>query len=135
MGFFEVMAKCGHVGVGRYYRATFYVQAENGKAAAALVRTLPRVKHDHKDAIIAVTKVDYAVFQEGNTEHHADSYFNCRNKQEQSLFLAKIEENIHYETDIDKGERRDSSDRRAKRKAMHRYYRKMDKYSIYKIGA
>jgi hypothetical protein len=135
MGFFEVTAKCGHVGRGRYYQGLFYIRAEDGKTAAAIVRMLPRVKHHRKNAIIAVAKVDYKVFQEGNAARRVNSYFNCRNKQEQRLFLAKIEEDIHYEEDVDIGERHISSDRQAKRKAMLRYYRKMDKYSIYKMGA
>jgi hypothetical protein len=135
MGFFEVTAKCGHVGKGQYYKAKFYVKAENGKEAAAFVRTLPRVKHDHKDAIIAVGKVDYTAFKEGNTAKRLNPYFNCCNKQEQELFLTKIEGDIHYETDAGKSERYISSDRRAKRKAVLRYYRKMDKYSVYNIGA
>jgi hypothetical protein len=128
MGFFEVTAKCGHVGRRRYYRGLFYVRAENGREAAAFVRMSPRVKHDRKDAIIAVAKVDYAVFKKGYAAHRQNPYFGCHSKQEMNLILAKIVEDIHNEADIDNGEIYESSDRQAKRNAILRYYRKMDKY-------
>ncbi|MDR0312345.1 MAG: hypothetical protein LBI14_01980 [Treponema sp.] len=135
MGFYEVTAKCGHVGKGRYYQGLFYVQAENGKTAAAIVRNLPRVKHDRKDAIIAVAKVDFAVFMKGIVAHQLNPYFDCHNKQEQDLILSNIAEFIYSETDIDYDERRLSSDRQAKIHALLRYYRKMDKYYSFNIGA
>jgi hypothetical protein len=135
MEFFEVAAKCGHVGRGRYYQGLFYVRAENGKAAAAIVRMMPRVKHNRKDAIIAVTRVDYAVYKKGNAAHRRNPYFDCHNIQEQLLILAKLTRDIHSETDIIEDERHISSDRQAKRKALLRYYRKMDKYYRYNIGA
>jgi hypothetical protein len=135
MEFFEVKAKCGHVGKGRYYQGLFYVLAENAKAAAAYVRRKPRVKHDHKDAIIAVTKVDYEVYKKGNAAHHQNPYFDCCNKQEQEEVFARIAEDIQCETNIDKDEKHASSDRQAKRNLMLRYYRKMDKYYRRNIGA
>jgi hypothetical protein len=135
MGFFEVTAKCGHVGRKRYYRGLFYVQAENGRAAAAIVRIMPRVKHNHKDAILAVTKVDYAIYRKGNAAHRRNPYFDCHNTQEQLLILAKLTRDIHSETDIIEDERHISSDRQAKRNAMLRYYRKMDKYRRQNIRA
>jgi hypothetical protein len=130
MGFFEVTAKCGHVGRGRYYQGLFYVQAENGKAAAAIVRMMPRVKHNHKDAIIAVTKISHAAYKKGAAVQRKNPYFDCRNNQEQLLVLAIIAEDIHCETYNGNSKRRRHkfSDRRAKCNALLRYYRKMDKY-------
>jgi hypothetical protein len=138
MEFFEVAAKCGHVGKKRYYRGLFYVRAENGKAAAAIVRMMPRVKHNRKDAIIAVTKINYAVYKKGNAAHHQNPYFDCHNNQEMQLVFAEIAEDIYYETyeiNINKCKSHNISDRKAKRNAMLRYYRKMDKYYGHNIGA
>jgi hypothetical protein len=135
MNFFEVTAKCGHVGRRRYYRGLFYIRAENAKAAAAIVRMMPRVKHDRKDAIIAVTEVDYEEYKKGSAAHRQNPYFDCHSNQEQSMVLAKIAKDIHSEVDIDKDERPIYTDRQAKRKALLRYYRKMDKYYRHSIGA
>ena len=52
MGMYEVCAKCGHVGRYNYVDKIFAVKASSGKEAAAKVRNFPRVKHDHKDAIL-----------------------------------------------------------------------------------
>jgi hypothetical protein len=134
MGFYEVTAKCGHVGKRRYYRGLFYVRAEDGRSAAAIVRMLPRVKHNRKDAIIAVVEVDYVAYKKGNATHRLNPYFCCRSNQEMRLILAKIEEDIYCETEINSEEEHILSDRLAKRIALLRYYRKMDKY-YHDIGA
>ena len=127
MRFFEVAAKCGHVGISRYYRGLFYIQAENGKAAAAIVRMKPRVKHDRKDAILAVTKIDYQAFKAGRAAHRLNPYFNCCNSQDQKFFLAEIANDIHAEEDFEEHSSRRDSGRLAKRK--------MDKYNNFNIGA
>ncbi|MGN1372736.1 MAG: hypothetical protein ACI4VK_01660 [Candidatus Coproplasma sp.] len=57
--YFEVQAKCGHVGRHNYVIKNFYVKAESGKEAARKIRLAPRVKHDRKDAIIRVKQIDY----------------------------------------------------------------------------
>ena len=54
--FFEVIAKCGHVGKKKYYLGTFYEIAESGKEAAMIVRGRGRVKHNKKDANTFVCK-------------------------------------------------------------------------------
>lgn len=62
--YYEVIAKCGHVGKKHYVPVKFAVIAEDGKEAAKMVRDFPRVKHDHKDAILNVSKIDCERFQE-----------------------------------------------------------------------
>jgi hypothetical protein len=135
MKYFKVTAKCGHVGKNWYYRGMFYVCAKDGKTAAAIVREKPRVKHDHKDAIIAVEKIDYLEFEHGTALQRLNPYFNCGNNQEQRQFIDELEEDIYRETYGDADERRGNSDRKAKRKAIEKLYRKMDKYGDYKMGA
>ncbi len=54
MRYFIVTAKCGHVGRDNYIPIDFAVKAESASKAASYARDLPRVKHDHKDAILSV---------------------------------------------------------------------------------
>ena len=118
MNYFEVTAKCGHVGKGQYYKALFYVRAKNGKDATVIVRKRPHVKHDHKDAILAVVEVDYAAYTEGRKEYWKAPYFKCRNKQEQRLILPEVVHDIHCERDSVKQK---VSGRKAKLVVMLRY--------------
>ena len=62
--YYMVIAKCGHVGKKHYVPIKFAVIAEDGKEAAKMVRQFPRVKHNHKDAILSVNKIDYERYQE-----------------------------------------------------------------------
>jgi Zn-finger domain-containing protein len=103
--------------------------------ASAIVRMMPRVKHDHKDAIIAVVKVDYAAYKEGKNTSRTNPYFNSHSKQEQSQFSVKIKDDIHCETGFDDCKNYDNFDRRAKNEAILRCYRKMNKYNYNSIGA
>jgi len=137
MGFFEVTAKCGHVGRGQFYMGMFYVRAENGSEAAALVRQKPRVKHHHKDAILSVVNICYDEYIAGREVYKTNPYFNCKNRQEQRIHEGELSVDIYAETNFGKRERRDDSDRLARLKAERRFLRKMDKhgYIIYDLGA
>ena len=136
MAFFEVTAKCGHVGKEQYYEGRFYVQTESGSAAAALVRKNPRVKHDHKDAILGVQKIGYAEFKLGQAAYRANPYFRCHCVQDQRLYFEEIAENIVPEARHIR-ERRGRDDRQAKLSALRKFNRKMNKYghNNYDIGA
>ena len=137
MKFYEVTAKCGHVGRGQYYMGQFYVRAENGKEAATLVRQKPRVKHNHKDAILSVSSISYSEYLTGKAAYKTNPYFSCKSKQEQRIYTDEISADIHIETSFGKREKRDDADRQAKLKAMRRLLRKMDKHGFkdYYIGA
>ena len=67
MKYYIVTAKCGHVGKNKYILIDFPVVAEDGETAAQIVRLIPRVKHDHKDAIKEVKQVDYDLYYERNS--------------------------------------------------------------------
>ena len=56
--FFEVQAKCGHVGRNNYIVKKFYVKAESAKEAAKVIRSAPRVKH-HQKEMLGTVKLDY----------------------------------------------------------------------------
>ena len=92
MKYYKVKAKCGHVGRNYYILKAFYTEAESRKEAARLVRNLPRVKHNRKDAIrevFEITKEDYAKGRKITTN---DPYFHVHCKQEQKLLCPNISE-------------------------------------------
>lgn len=94
--YYEVIAKCGHVGRNNYIPISFAVVAQNGKDAARIARELPRVKHHQKDAIILVRKISEDEYADLSIKNYKDEYLQCKNKQMQNeindLYL-RIERN------------------------------------------
>lgn len=82
---FKVVCKCGHVGKLQYIPVQFAVCAESGKEAARIARDFPRVKHNHKDAIIKVVEIDLAQFLELKEINKNDPYLKCHSRKEQNL--------------------------------------------------
>lgn len=99
MGMYEVCAKCGHVGRNNYVDKVFAVVASSGKEAAAKVRSFPRVKHDHKDAIRYVESIDASRYAEIISGNHLDPFFLCHNVQEQRR-LCNMDQEIQYDTEV-----------------------------------
>lgn len=96
--YFEVVAKCGHVGRNQYYRGCFYIKAESGKEAAEICRKMPRVKHDHKDAILFVYKIDKNTYEkESALQKLNEPYFQCKSRYQQRLVWDEIQANIYPE--------------------------------------
>ena len=95
--YYKVKAKCGHVGKRNYYEGTFYETAENGREAAAIVRQRPRVKHQHKDAILSVEKISFEEYSEGQAGKKTEAYFQCESPQEQGCVWSEIEDRIFPE--------------------------------------
>lgn len=105
---YEVKCKCGHVGKNNYIIIAFAVIANNGKEAAQKARYFPRVKHDHKDAIISVRKIsDYEYYRIVH-ENNEDAYLHCINKQEQKCIdlsdriFSEVEEEIEDYEEVKK---------------------------------
>jgi hypothetical protein len=92
--FFEVQAKCGHVGMNKYVLKNFYIKTDSAKKAAYIIRNVPRVKHDHKDAIRNVREITYEEYVEGSKRMDADDYFRIHNSSKQKGLLS---ENVFYE--------------------------------------
>lgn len=88
---YEVIVKCGHVGKRNYILKTVPVCAEDKAQAAAKARMMPRVKHDHPDAIRQVRVVDAPRFAELVAVHRADPYFQCHCIQEQRALCHDLE--------------------------------------------
>lgn len=92
--YFEVEAKCGHVGRTNCVWIRFAVVAESRRDAAKRARMFGRVKHDHPNAIGDVKEVDFESFMVLSAENDADPYLHCKSKREQNQiegFSARIE--------------------------------------------
>ncbi len=83
--YFKVTCKCGHVGIKYYIRIPFAVKATSRKGAAEIARYIPRVKHDHKDAILECIEITYAEYLELKEKNRKDPYLCCKCKQEQEM--------------------------------------------------
>ena len=83
--YFKVTCKCGHVGVKHYIRISFPVIAATRKGAAEIARYIPRVKHEHKDAILECKEITIEKFKELQEINKHDPYLCCKCKQEQEM--------------------------------------------------
>lgn len=83
MKFYEVEARCGHVGRNNYIIKKFYICALDGKEAALKARKSPRVKHHNKKAIISVTEIKYEDYVNGLNQMSQDPYFLVHSSTEQ----------------------------------------------------
>lgn len=117
MKYYEVKAKCGHVRRGKYISMNFYVKAENGKEAAAIVRQKPRVKHDWKDAIESVDEIDREEYLNGKAQMQNNLYFSVSNSSDQRRLNA-----IDYELVLSR-----EVPAKKKREKDCAYFEKMDK--------
>ena len=109
--YYMVIAKCGHVGRKNYIPVKFAVVAESGKEAAKKVRQFPRVKHDHKDAILDVRCITLEEFLEIKEINDNDPYLKCHSRQEQNLIINLAERMVtdlhNVEQAFDKQARKD----------------------------
>ena len=104
MRYFIVTAKCGHVGRGNYIPIDFAVKAESASEAASYARNLPRVKHDHKDAILSVQEVDLFDYSERDWINRYDPYLKCTTRREQMQEYETIYHRILEESRPDREE-------------------------------
>ncbi|MCR5490712.1 MAG: hypothetical protein K6F32_01110 [Bacilli bacterium] len=91
--YFRVIAMCGHVGKGEYYPFAFAIYAKDAHEAASFARSLPRVKHHKKDAILSceeIEKKDYDTLRAANDK---DPYLKakCRRDIPWDLLTDRIE--------------------------------------------
>ena len=88
--FFIVDAVCGHVGRDYGVVKSFAITAADSKDAAAVCRTLPRVKHHFKYAIRNVRKVSLMEYVIQYTRNAFDPYLTSENVQDQNRVLDQI---------------------------------------------
>lgn len=106
--FFRVTCKCGHVGKQFFVRIDFPENADSGKEAAEIARSIPRVKHDHKDAILNCVEIDYEEYIILQKINDNDPYLKCKNPQEQAHILGfaeRLEAEPRYQVSIEKTRR------------------------------
>ena len=99
--YFIVEAKCGHVGKQFYIPIKFAITAKSAKEAAEIIRQIPRVKHDHKDAILNVEKVSFEEYLTQQENNSKIDYLKCKSKYEQKNILDWIENNKIEETEVE----------------------------------
>lgn len=92
--YYEVEAKCGHVGKRKYINITFGVIARSKKEAAEIARKIPRVKHDYRDAINYVREITQEEFFAIVNKNNDDTFLTCKNIQEQRMYCVNLEERI-----------------------------------------
>lgn len=129
MKFYKVTVRCGHVKKCNYYLGTLYCVAESGKDAASACRDTPRVKHDHKFAIMDVNEITKEEYVEGVESHHNNPYWNCTNIQEQRMYMDDIEDNIYPE---EWSMKEDKEEKRAKKHNLRNFYNDDPEYEYYK---
>lgn len=132
-GFFETVAKCGHVGRDRYYEGHFFLAAESAREAARVVRYLPRVKSDHPDAILRVERISRDEYERGLRETRDNPYFRCGSRREQNALMDLIADGIRPETEraLAYGERHNRLNRVRKTKRDRDGIRNRYKYERY----
>ena len=100
--YYLVQAKCGHVGKGKFIVKDFPVEALSKSEAAKIVRYMPRVKHDQKDAIMDVVEIDYETFILKQDIFENDPYMNCKSIQDQRFMCGSMVDEIQYEVRLNK---------------------------------
>ena len=126
MKYFMVTVKFGHVGKSNFYKGNLYIKAESKKEAAEKARYFPRVKHDHKDAILNVEEIDKDSYREGLEKNRAIRYFSCYNVQEQRECFCEIEDAVFQEN------RAEEYARHSKRRSLRKNYNVDPEYDYYK---
>lgn len=86
---YKVLAKCGHVGGGKYCIKAFFIKAKNHKDARDKVLKMPRVKKQLKGAIISVKEVSSENYMRGRFDMILDPYFRCTTDEELAEHIRK----------------------------------------------
>jgi hypothetical protein len=89
---YAVDTKCGHVGRHRYMPITFPIVAESKKDAARIGRQLPRVKHDHKFAVLEVRQITLKRYEEIQYKNKNNPYLKMKSSYQQKEFKDLIDD-------------------------------------------
>ncbi|WP_443738690.1 hypothetical protein [Treponema sp.] len=129
MKYYKVTAKCGHVGKGFYYPGDLFIKADNGRTAAKVAREMPRVKHDHKDAILNVVEIDYDAYLLGKEVAKTNPYFTCESIQDQYIYWDEIEAQILVDDYLEK----QSNKKASKKHSLRNVYNADPMYDLYRM--
>lgn len=81
--YYEVCAKCGHVGNGKYCLKKFYTIAPSMHKARENVLNAPRIKKQLSNPIEYVCQITKEEYEKGRFEMDTDPYFNCKSEEDQ----------------------------------------------------
>lgn len=95
--YYKVCAKCGHVGRNKFIHKWLYIEASSKKEAAEKAKKTPRVKHNHKDVIKEVIKIDFEEYMQGLKIMMSDKYFKVCNSTDQRRYNCINPEDIEEE--------------------------------------
>ena len=99
--YYQVTAKCGHVGKGNYVPINFAVRAYTASEASQIAKKFPRVKKQLWDCIIACVEISKKEYKELLRINREDPYLNCRCARDHALVpdederIVKMERNEH----------------------------------------
>ena len=82
MCYYFVIAKCGHVGKGKYINVVFPIMADTKKEASQMVLLKPKVKKQLSNAISSVFEVSKEEFDKQININKDDIYIHSHCKQE-----------------------------------------------------
>ncbi len=88
--YYKVVAKCGHVGRGRYIPIPFYVKANSASEAANYVKGFPRVKA-MRDNIISVDEITSEEYKAGREENRNNPYFHHTELTDEEVSLIEAQ--------------------------------------------
>lgn len=89
MNHYKVLAKCGHVGSGKYCVKAFFIKARSHKDAREKVLKMPRVKKQLEGAIISAREVGRDSYTKGRFDMILDPYFRCTTDEELEEHIRK----------------------------------------------
>lgn len=110
MNYYLVIAKCGHVGKGRYVEVEFPVYAEDKKSAAQMVLKRGKVKKQLKNAITNVYEISYDEYLAKTNEFNDNTFVRAHTKREITDYIESAEHLIslkrHYKKSFNSREER-----------------------------
>lgn len=83
---------------------------------------IPRVKHNHKDAILSVTRISKEEYLLLLEENHNDEYLHCKNIQQQKENCADLSSRIIFDSYFNEEKRKEDREQRLiyKKKSIYR---------------
>lgn len=97
---YAVTTKCGHVKRRRYMKITFPIIAETKKEASEIGRYSPRVKHDHKDAVLDVRQINKKEYDKLEEINSNDPYLKMKNSSMQKDIQDLVDKRSLPETNV-----------------------------------
>ncbi|HQC30688.1 MAG TPA: hypothetical protein PLP51_03015 [Acholeplasmataceae bacterium] len=127
--YYRVTCKCGHVGKSYYIKIDFPIKAHSRKEAARVAKTIPRVKRNHKDAVLACKEINIDEFKDLISLNDRDPYLKCNSKKEQ-LKIKNLKSRMIPETKQVNVSKEKQRNLKYKRKMQQLIEKDLDKYLL-----